>query len=284
MNRLPIAFGSLFGAGMIAGCGPTAIDPPPPQSPPVVSRPVERERERERVPSPTTRRTSPDKVTWDSERDRPFADFLRDNSGGMIKEAAVGIERAGMLRVELDRSVAPDDTLELTKSLMAGARKDFPDKPITLAVYDPDGQLVLRARYKVGQGVNYQLANESKTSSSRAGDEGPKASSAPVSTPSTGSTRSGVTEADRKFAEWAEGHGKAYLRYVEADLERHGRLWFGVTREVKPADVPALTRSLLEGAHKEFPGGELVASVFDPEGNKIGKAYLGKNGSVRWEQ
>ena len=282
MNRLPIAFGSLLGAGIIAGCGPTAIDPPPQQPPPVVSRPVERERER--VPSPIAPRTGPADVSWDTERDRPFAEFLRDKSGGMIRKAAVGIERAGMLRVELDRSVAPDDTLDLTKSLMAGARRDFPDKPITLAVYDPTGELVLRARYKVGQGVNYQLANDSKTSSVRAGDEEPRANPAPVSTRSTDSTRSGVTEADRKFAEWAEGHGKAYLRYVEADLERHGRLWFGVTREVKPADVPALTKSLLEGARKEFPSGELVASVFDPEGNKIGKAYLGKNGSVRWEQ
>ena len=95
---------------------------------------------------------------------------------------------------------------------------------------------------------------------------------------------SGVTEADRKFAAWAEEHGRAYLSYVQADLERHGRLWFGVTREVKPDDVPQLTKSLLQGAQKEFPHRDLVATVFDPEGERIGKAHLGANGQVRWER
>ena len=66
------------------------------------------------------------------------------------------------------------------------------------------------------------------------------------------------------------------LRYVEADLERHGRLWFGITREVKPADVRPLTQSLLEGARKEFPSGDLVATVFDPDGERIGRAHLGR--------
>jgi len=231
-------------------------------------------------------RTGPAEVSWDTDRDRSFAEMIRDKSGGMIRKAAVGIEEAGKLKIELDRSVAPDDTLDLTKSLMAGARKDFPDKPITLAVYDPAGGLILRAIYKVGQGVNYQLAGDSKSGPSRSNpdDSRPGEAPAPPVARSTDLNRSGVTEADRKFAEWAEGHGKAYLRYVEADLERHGRLWFGVTREVKPADVPNLTKSLLEGAHKEFPQGELAASVFDPEGNKIGKATLTRNGSIRWEQ
>ena len=93
-----------------------------------------------------------------------------------------------------------------------------------------------------------------------------------------------MTEADRRFAAWAEEHGRAYLRYVQADLERHGRLWFGVTRDVKPADVPQLTQSLLEGAQKEFPRRDLVATVFDPEGERIGKAHLGTDGRVRWER
>ena len=83
---------------------------------------------------------------------------------------------------------------------------------------------------------------------------------------------------------WGQDIWQRARQMIEADLERHGRLWFGVTREVKPADVPALTKSLLEGARKEFPSGDLVASDFDPEGNKIGKAFLGKNGSIRWEQ
>jgi hypothetical protein len=93
-----------------------------------------------------------------------------------------------------------------------------------------------------------------------------------------------VTERDQAFAAWAEAHGKSMLRYVEADLERHGRLWFGVTRDVKPEEVRPLTKSLLEGARKEFPKGELVATVFDPDGERIGRARLDRNGDVHWEK
>jgi hypothetical protein len=58
----------------------------------------------------------------------------------------------------------------------------------------------------------------------------------------------------------------------------------GVTRDVKPVYVPELTRSLLEGAHREFPGQELVATVFAPDGERIGRAHLGSDGRVRWER
>ena len=91
-------------------------------------------------------------------------------------------------------------------------------------------------------------------------------------------------ERDVKFAEWAEEHGKAYLRYVQADLDRNGRLWFGVNSSVKPADVPELTKSLLEGAQKEFPRRDLMATVFDPEGERIGRATLKADGQVQWQR
>lgn len=276
MNRPLLTLGCALAMGPIAGCNPAAVEAPPRPSPPVASRPAER---RDDAP-PAARRASVE-VTYDTDRDRTFADFLREKSGGMLKKAAVGIERRGVLRVELDRSVAPEDTLDLTKSLMAGARKDFPDKPILLSVFDPNGEPVLKARYRVGQGVDYKLAGEPNSAPGhRVAEDEPAASPEPAAA----SSRSGATEADRKFAEWAEEHGKAYLRYVEADLERHGRLWFGVTREVKPADVPDLTRSLLEGARKQFPRGELVAVVFDPNGDKIGKAHLTGADSIRWER
>ena len=271
MNRHQTKLTSLLGAGLLAGCGPSAVEMPPAPEPPAVSRPAER------VATPPPVQAVATDVTWETDRDRPFAEFIRDKSGGMLRRAAVGIAKGGLFQVVLDRSVAPDDTLDLTKSLMAGARKDFPDRPITLAVFDPDQSLILKARYKVGQGVKYEVAHDSK-GGARPDDEATTASPAPVA------TRAGATAADKKFAEWAEEHGKAYLRYVEADLERHGRLWFGVTPEVKPADVPALTKSLLEGARKEFPKGDLVASVFDPDGNKIGKACLTGASSIRWER
>jgi hypothetical protein len=278
MNRSMIASASLvLLAG--SGCPPVAPEPPSPVTPPAVSRPDDRRAD----PAPSA--PSRAQVSWETDRDKTYAEFLRDHSGGMIAKAAVGIEKSGMLRVELDRSVAPDDTLELTKSLMAGARKDFPDKPITLAVFDPGGDPILKARFRPGEGLHYQIVHP-KPGESRPGDSRDRGGEAPSAAPKSGGplANSGVTEADRKFAAWAETHGRSYLRYVEADLERHGRLWFGVSREVKPDAVPELTRSLLEGARKEFPRGELIATVFDPEGERIGKAHLAADGKVHWEK
>jgi hypothetical protein len=262
-----------------AGCLPTPGEPPaaPPASP---GYSVQRPAETGSAPPPAavTRSAGEPEVSWDTERDGRYARFLRDHSGGMIRKAAVGIEKHGTLRVEIDRSVAPDDTLPLTRSLMAGARKDFPDRSFILSLYDPDGKPILKARYRPDHGVDYKIVH---------GDEAHGAT-APAPSPSDAAaeptSRSGVTEADRRFSAWAEDHGRAFLRYVQADLERHGRLWFGVTRDVKPADVPDLTRSLLEGAHKEFPRREIVATVFDPDGEKIGTARLGPDGKVRWER
>jgi len=78
--------------------------------------------------------------------------------------------------------------------------------------------------------------------------------------------------------------GRDLLRYVEADLDRHGRLWFGVTDKVAPDEVRVLTQSLLEGARTEFPRRELTATVFDPQGEKIGTATLGADGQARWSR
>jgi hypothetical protein len=238
----------------------------PPLAPPAQRRDV----------IPPDRQEHP-KFSYDTDKDRRFADFLRDNSGGMVRQAAVGIDQEGKVRVQVDRSVSPDDTLPLTKSILNGARKDYPGKAFTLSVYDPQGAPILRAHVDPEAGVRYQVAHE---------DGEPSASGARP--PVSGATaapliRSGRSQADQKFADWAEQHGRNYLRYVQADLESHGRLWFGVTRQVKPADVPDLTRSLLEGAHKEFPGKEIIATVFDPDGERIGRAHLGANGKVRWE-
>lgn len=218
------------------------------------------------------------KYSYDTEKDRRFADFLRDNSGGMVRQAAVGVERSGKVRIQLDRTASPDDTLPLTKSIVSGARKDFPGRAFILSVYDPEGAPILRARVADDGDVRYEVAH----------DEGEKAASPRDASPGSGPAtdplaRPGRTEADRKFAAWAEDHGRKYLRYVQADLERHGRLWFGVTRDVRPDDVPDLTRSLLEGAHREFPAKDIVATVFDPSGERIGRAHLGSDGQTRWE-
>ncbi len=227
---------------------------------------------------PPGRQENP-RFSYDTEKDRRFADFLREKSHGMVRQAAVGVEREGKLRIQVDRSVSPEESLPLTRSILAGARKDFGDRALTLSVYDPQGEPILRALVDPGGGVRYQVVHDE-------GESRPR-SDAPASSPTTPAdplARSGRTEADRRFADWAEGHGRRYLRYVQADLERHGRVWFGVTRDVKPTDVPELTRSLLEGAHREFPSKELVATVFEPNGERIGRAHLGSDGRVRWEQ
>jgi hypothetical protein len=266
----------ICGAAAAFGCtGPVADSTPatPVQAPIEVRRPA----------SPTSRVNTPaeqvdagrPEVSSDTERDAKFARFIQEHSAGMIKKAAVGIEKKGELKIEISRDIEPDDTLPLTKSLMAGARKDFPDRPITLSLYDPQGDPILKARYRVGEGVHYQIAH----GDAKSGTQG-NAPTAPKTNPLE---RGGVTEKDQAFAQWAEGHGRGMLRYVEADLERHGRLWFGVSRDVKPAEVRPLTKSLLEGARKEFPKADLVATVFDPEGERIGKARLGRDDEVHWE-
>jgi len=225
---------------------------------------------------PADRQAHP-KDTWDTERDRTFARFLRDKAGAMIRQSTVGIDRKGRIRVELSKAVAPEDSLPLTKSIVQGARKDFPDKPFTLSVYDPQEQPILRAHYRPNQGVHYEVVH-SDPGSARAkpekGGAGPTSEIPP----------SGTTERDRRFAEWAMKKASRYLRYVQADLEHRGRLWFGVTREVRPDDVADLTKSLLEGAQQEFPRRELTATVFDPDGERIGRASLAPGGKVHWSR
>ncbi len=222
----------------------------------------------------------------ESARDRRFEAFVRRAAGSKVSDVAVEGERH--LKVKVRESVSPEETLPLTKSLLEGARKDFPGELITVAVYDPAGHPILRARYRPNHGVDYEVVHSKGRDAHEFNHKG---GSAPVvGTPATPPVpshemplpRGGRTEKDRKFAEWAEQHGHDFLRFVEADVEEHGRLWFGVTKAVKPADVPALTKSLMEGAHKEFPSRELTATVFDPEGEKIGKAVLGSNGKVEW--
>ena len=261
-----IALGCSFLWMGLAGCGSSALEAPPSADGRIAGPPASR--------APEVNASNVE-VSWDTPKDERFAEFLRDNSGGMIGKAAVGIERKGRLEVVLDRSVAPEDTLDMTKSLMAGARKDFPDRAFTLAVFDPQEAPILKAHVDPSQGVRYELAN---------GDGGARSGGpAPVESP-VANEDEGPSKRDQQFAEWAMRTGKEYLRYVQADIERHGRLWFGVTSDVKPADVPGLTKSLLEGARSEFPRGELMATVFDPEGEKIGRATLGHDGEVRWER
>jgi len=51
-----------------------------------------------------------------------------------------------------------------------------------------------------------------------------------------------------------------------------------------PEDVRDLARALLEGASKEFPRRELVATVFDPQGERIGRARRTARGDIEWQR
>jgi len=214
-------------------------------------------------------------VSFDTPRDGKFAEFVSQKAGGMVSKVAVAVENRGQMRVQLGENTAPEDTLPLTKGLLEGARKDFPDRPITLSVYDPQGEPVLKANYRPGQGVRYEVARGDGAKGEQPGRPAP-------GTPAAPADQAGTTAKDRRFAEWAMGKAPKYLRYVEADLEHRGRLWFGVTRSVEPNDLPALTKSLLEGARTEFPRRDLTATVFDPDGERIGRATLSRDGRVEW--
>ena len=115
-------------------------------------------------------------------------------------------------------------------------------------LYDPQDAPILKARYRPGEGVHYQIGAGKSQGQTPATTSTSKPAGDPL-------TRGGVTERDQAFAAWAETHGKSMLRYVEADLERHGRLWFGVTRDVKPEEVRPLHR-LCRAVREEFLKGD----------------------------
>ena len=251
---------------------PPASTPPEPASPPPASTPPEP------ASPPQIERDRPAaELSWDTEPDRIFAEFLRDKSRGMVRKAAVGIDAPRRSADSAGSLGCPRGHAATDQEHHGRVQHDFPDRPITLSVYDPNGNPILKASYRPGEGVHYQIARDGAATRRDDAEPGRAAGADPP-------TRKGVTEADRRFAEWAEEHGHAFLRYVQADLERNGRLWFGVTRDVKPEDVPQLTKSLLQGSQKDFPGRDLVATVFDPEGERIGQAHLGADGQVRWDR
>lgn len=251
---------------LAAGCIPAA--PPAPRA-----QTDEAPFSRPEPPRPTPAAPKAE-VSFDTERDGRFAEFVGTKTAGMVSKVAVAVENRGQMRVQLGESTAPEDTLPLTKSLLEGARKDFPDRAITLSVFDPQGELVLKANYRPGQGVRYEVAR---------GEHGGDGAQRPdPATRTAPAGQAGTTDKDRRFAEWAMGKGGTYLRYVEADLEHRGRLWFGVTGAVEPSDLSALTEALLQGARTEFPRRELTATVFDPEGKRVGPATLSRDGKVQW--
>ncbi|MEJ7639138.1 MAG: hypothetical protein WKF75_14490 [Singulisphaera sp.] len=248
----------------LAGCGPATMEPPPRALPsPATQSPPPRVALPPASDGVDDRGTSGVEVSGETDRDRRFGEFVKKTAGGMLKAVAVGIERGNELRVELGEATAPEDTLPLTKGLLSGARKDFPGQPITVSVYDPTDEPILKALYEPEEGVRYEVAQSKdsprrKSSSTRPGGD--------ASTATRSAPRGGLSDKDRQFADWAMNKGGDYLRYVEADLERKGRLWFGITRRSSPK-TSGPDQIAARRARTEFPRRELTATVFDPEGN-----------------
>jgi len=258
MNRWRIAhaWAVVF---LFVGCDLTA-PPPAPTGPVPTTResPVQVEG---RAAAP--RAETGARISGGTERDLRFAEFVRDTAGSMVEDVSVGVERKGLIQVVLGGATAPEDTLPMTQALVAGARKDFSDRPFTLVVFDPSHEPILKAHSSPDGGVRYEVVGAGRATREATQDPEP----AP-------DQRQQATEKDSKFAAWALKTGHDYLQYVDSNLDRRGLLVFGITEAVQPGEVRDLTRSLLEGARQEFPDRRLTAIVFDPHCERIGQATL----------
>src|SRR4051794_16027401 len=145
-----LAWMCCMAAVVLGGCNTrTPGTAPWPPATPTAARPAPAQPPQDVIPR--GRQENP-RFSYETEKDRRFAEFLREKSASMVRQAAVGVEREGKLRIQVDRSVSPEETLPLTRSILAGARKDFPDRAFTLSVYDPQGEPILRAHVEPGGG------------------------------------------------------------------------------------------------------------------------------------
>ena len=131
-------------AALLFMCG---CDLPPSGPVEVQPRPVSESKSASREGDGVRNNEHRAEISFDTAQDERFAEFVSKGVGSMVRKIAVGIEHRGVMRIELGNNTAPEDTLPLTKSLIAGARKDFPGKPITLKVFDPNGHAILTAHF-----------------------------------------------------------------------------------------------------------------------------------------
>ena len=244
---LLVGVGVAGGGTLAAGCGAGVTEPPP--SPPSrapyeTRRPpqIESSRTGKKPRPPRIKSRFPGRPTATPSSRGSSGQRRRDDQEGGRRARKTG--RAQGRDQPRGRTRGNPDTDQKPHGRRA---KDFPDRPITLSLYDPQDAPILKARYRPGEGVHYQIAPGKSQGQTPATTSTSKPAGDPL-------TRGGVTERDQAFAAWAETHGKSMLRYVEADLERHGRLWFGVTRDVKSEEVRPLTTSLLRRC-ESFPRG-----------------------------
>ncbi|PAX52362.1 hypothetical protein [Brunnivagina elsteri] len=74
-----------------------------------------------------------------------FGDWVVQTSKGLVKDAYV--RDNNKLGIVISPQVRPNEVRTLTKSLVQGFHKNFPNQDLTVLVYAPDKKLVLTAQY-----------------------------------------------------------------------------------------------------------------------------------------
>ncbi len=74
-----------------------------------------------------------------------FGDWVVDTSRGMIQDAYV--RDNNKLGVVISPEVRPNEVKPLSRSLVQGFQRNFPDQNLTVLVYGPDRQLILTTQY-----------------------------------------------------------------------------------------------------------------------------------------
>lgn len=73
--------------------------------------------------------------------------------GAWVSQAAAGLIQDAYVRdndklgVVISSKVQPDEVKDLTRSLVQGFHKNFPNKDLTVLMYAPDKELILTAQY-----------------------------------------------------------------------------------------------------------------------------------------
>ncbi|MGH7998187.1 MAG: hypothetical protein ACREPR_01820 [Brasilonema sp.] len=76
-----------------------------------------------------------------------FGNWVVQTSKGLITDAYV--RDNNKLGIVISSEVSPNDVRLLTKSLVAGFRRKFPNQDLKVLVYAPDKKLILTAQYDV---------------------------------------------------------------------------------------------------------------------------------------
>jgi hypothetical protein len=81
----------------------------------------------------------------DSPAGQSFGDWVVQTSRGLIQDAYV--RNNNKLGVVISPNVRPNEVKPLAQSLVQGFRRSTPNQDVTVLVYAPDKQLILKASY-----------------------------------------------------------------------------------------------------------------------------------------